>query len=64
MSMQRQFIVRFREDGYVRFQIPLVCTHDRVAQALAQDQPHRWSLSCPGFSQRSNISDPLPARCL
>ena len=34
MSIQRQFVVRYREDGYVRFQVPDVCIKPDVAQRL------------------------------
>jgi hypothetical protein len=34
MSIQRQFIVRHREEGYVRFQIPDICVKADTAEAL------------------------------
>ncbi len=40
MSIQRQFIVRHREDGYVRFQIPDVCVRADLAQALVDEIAH------------------------
>ncbi len=34
MSIQKQFVLRYREEGHVRFQIPEICCYESVAQEL------------------------------
>ena len=34
MSIQKQFVLRYREEGHIRFQIPEICCHQPAADSL------------------------------